>query len=299
MTESLTAILGRFELQHAGPLTAPEARRLGFSTVEYLDQIGVLRACPPAASIRNDECDHGCEMEPELFTHAKTGEQLGIYRCLHGECGLVRVSLDDLRQWELDLRGLARAVALAINAGGDVCVDIHDRLVEVGRVVLGETARDVFIARGLNWDDAASVLAGAVRLKAAGSPLVLVLNDLPQQNIWPECAPAVAILDDVMSIDDAGLQVELAGLTNRPTRPHVTLIESKWLTVTEAAKLLMQDLPWLNIKKARARVSKAANTEQFETNGHKGTNRRIDRDSFSTWRLAQRDLDLAKDDSNL
>jgi hypothetical protein len=297
--EPLAEILGRFELQHAGPLTASEARRLGVGAVERLVQADVLRACPPATRIRNNECDHGCAMEPEVVTHAKTGERFGVHRCLHGGCGLVRIPLDDLRQWDLDLRDLAAVVARATKAGGKVCVDVPDRLLEVGRVVLGETARDVFVARGLAWDDAAAVLVDAARLKAAGSPLVLPLGDLPRRNIWPECDPAVALLGDVASLADNGLQIDLVGVVDRPTKPHASIIESKWITVTEAAKLLIQDLPWLDIKKARARVSKAANAKHFETNGLERTDRLIDRGSFSTWRLSQRDRDLAKDDANL
>lgn len=299
MTEPLATILGRFELQHAGPLTAPEARRLGADAVERLEQIGVLRSCPPATLIRNDECAHGCDMEPELVTHAKSGERFGVHRCLHGGCGLVRVPMDDLRQRELDLRGLAAAVASTTKAGGKVVVDVPDRLVEVGRVVFGETARDVFVARGLAWDDATAVLVDAARLKASGSPLVLPLGDLPRRNIWPECNPAVAVLSDVASLVDNGLQIDLAGVVDRPTKPHASMIESKWITVTEAAELLLKDLPWLDIKKARARVSKAAKAEHFETNGLERTDRRIERGSFSTWRLVQRDRDLAKDDANL
>lgn len=48
MIEPLATVLDRFELQHAGPLTAPEAHRLSAGAVERLEQIGVLRACPPA-----------------------------------------------------------------------------------------------------------------------------------------------------------------------------------------------------------------------------------------------------------
>ncbi|MBX3322453.1 MAG: hypothetical protein KF757_05630 [Phycisphaeraceae bacterium] len=66
----------------------------------------------------------------------------------------------------------------------------------------------------------------------------------------------------------------------------------EWLSVTEAAELLINDVSGIDLDKAKARVSKAATEKRFRTNGISGRDRRIDRDSFSTWRLEQRENDL-------
>ncbi|MBI5724744.1 MAG: response regulator [Planctomycetes bacterium] len=71
-----------------------------------------------------------------------------------------------------------------------------------------------------------------------------------------------------------------------------------WLTVSGGAELLMDVMSDIDEKKARARVSKAAEAGKFKTNGQKGSQRRIDRDSFNTWRFQQRDLDLKKENEN-
>ncbi|MDP6634840.1 MAG: hypothetical protein QGG42_08090 [Phycisphaerae bacterium] len=68
------------------------------------------------------------------------------------------------------------------------------------------------------------------------------------------------------------------------------------LTVTEAAKLLMAVVSGIDVKKARARISKAADAGKFKTNGQKGRSRRIDQDSFNTWRFEQMEKDLAAAD---
>jgi CheY-like chemotaxis protein len=68
------------------------------------------------------------------------------------------------------------------------------------------------------------------------------------------------------------------------------------LTVTEAAKLLMAVVSNIDLKKARARISKAADAGKFKTNGQKGRSRRIDQDSFNTWRFEQMEKDLAAAD---
>ena len=61
---------------------------------------------------------------------------------------------------------------------------------------------------------------------------------------------------------------------------------------------MLKDLPFLDgdLKKARARVSRAAGDNKFKTNGQKGQARLIDAGSFARWRLKQRDADLEKED---
>lgn len=71
--------------------------------------------------------------------------------------------------------------------------------------------------------------------------------------------------------------------------------QQHWLKVSECAELLLNDVDGLNVENARARVSFAASKNKFRTNGKKGNARRVDRDSFSTWRLKQRERDLDAD----
>ena len=71
--------------------------------------------------------------------------------------------------------------------------------------------------------------------------------------------------------------------------------EPAQLTVTEAAKRLVDVVDGLSLEKARARVCKATRANKFRTNGEKRSKRRIDPHSFSTWLLEQRDSDLDRD----
>lgn len=293
MTDALRRLLRRAELQYAAPVSAQEARRWGRGAVERFVDLGLLRPTTPATTIRYEGCDHGCTIEPEIITHAVTGERFGVHRCMQDECGLVRIPLDELRRWEFDLVGAARTVARAIDLGGQVIEDVPGRFVEAGRVVAGETWRDLFLARGLAWDDATTALADARRLKAAAAPLVFALAMLPTQPVWPDCKPAVALLADIATLDDRGLGLDLEGVIERPTRPHADAAENKWITVTAAAQLLLSDVSGITLVQAKARISKAANAGKFATNGKHQQDRRIDRDSFSTWRLQQREKDLA------
>jgi len=63
------------------------------------------------------------------------------------------------------------------------------------------------------------------------------------------------------------------------------------MSVTEAAELLLRDLPILDLGKARSRISMAASRDEFRSEGSR-RDRRIDPDSFASWRLKQRDRDL-------
>lgn len=68
------------------------------------------------------------------------------------------------------------------------------------------------------------------------------------------------------------------------------------LTVTDAAELLKDVVSGITTKQAQARVSRAAGRGKFKTNGKTRRARRIERDSFNTWRFKQREKDLAAAD---
>jgi len=297
MDESLRDILGRFELEHAGPVTAQEAGRWGGEFVERLSSLGVLRETTPAARLRNEACEHGCDMEPEIVTHEKTGERFGIHGCMREECGLVRIPLDDLRRWEFELLGLAATVARAIDAGGQIVEDVPGRLVEVGRLVAGDAWRDVFIARGLAWRDTSSELADARRLKASGAPLVLALGQLPAGPVWADCKPSLALLADIVSLEDSGLKVDLTGVIERPTKHYRDVLGSEWLTVTQAAERFIAEnvIDDLGLSRAKPLISTAATRGQLASNGEKGRARRIESGSLAAWMLKQRQKNLAED----
>jgi hypothetical protein len=72
--------------------------------------------------------------------------------------------------------------------------------------------------------------------------------------------------------------------------------QTDWLTVTEAAIEPMDCVSGLTIDKAKSRVSFAATNGKFTTNGQKGKDRRIEKNSFSSWLLEQREIDLDKCD---
>ena len=84
----------------------------------------------------------------------------------------------------------------------------------------------------------------------------------------------------------------------RPKHKHVPQDEDgidEWLTVTQAAELLMHDVLGLELTKARSRISTAAGRKEFQFSGDR-KDRRIEPNSFASWRLRQRDRDLDDED---
>ena len=70
------------------------------------------------------------------------------------------------------------------------------------------------------------------------------------------------------------------------------LPDGEWITVTDAAKLLMDVVSGLGLKGAQARVSRSASRDRFRTNDRKGAARRIELHSFNSWRFSERERDL-------
>lgn len=68
-----------------------------------------------------------------------------------------------------------------------------------------------------------------------------------------------------------------------------------WLIVTEAAGILMQSFPTLDLSKARSRVSWACGKKKFRSNGETGRGRRIERTGFLAWVYEQVQIDLKKE----
>ena len=68
------------------------------------------------------------------------------------------------------------------------------------------------------------------------------------------------------------------------------------LTVTEAAKLLIEDFGDLTLVRAKARISRACDRGEVTATG-RGRARRIDPTSLAAWRLRQRDRDLDRVDA--
>lgn len=284
-------LLARVEHLRDGVLSPQDARVWPREWLASLEALGIVEAAGFADEIVLDGCNHECfapnmgfEMHPD-----DPDRLICVHWCMNG-CGRVILEPRDFEQWRFSLAGLAHVLAGAIGASGAVVEDVPGRLVLVGTASVGGRVSEVFLGLGLGWPDAATVVALAARLKASAHPVVLTVGVKPGE-IWSVgTRPQTAVLTEHARLRPHGVVLDLARVF--PVSALVEIKPDAWITVTAAAKLLLSDVSGINLGKAKARVSKAAGEDLFRTNGRTGRERRIDRDSFSTWRLQQRERDL-------
>lgn len=292
MADDLGKFLIRSEHLQDGVLTPQDARAWSREQIERFEALGVIESNGHAQEIVYDGCDHDCTVVNSGFQkHPDDATRsICVHRCLNG-CGRVILEAQDFEQWRFSLLGLAEAVRSAIGASGEVIEDVPGRIVLVGTVSVAGRVGEVFLGYGLTRPDAAEVVASATRLVAAEHPVVLSAGVKPG-HIWSVGQrPMTAVLAEHARLGSGGLALDLA--TVFPATGMVEVKPDAWITVTAAANQLLDDVSSINLGKAKARVSKAAGEGRFRTNGKEGRDRRIDQDSFSTWRLEQRDKDLA------
>ncbi len=273
-----------------GVLSPQDARAWPREWLASLEALGIVEAAGFADEIVLDGGDHEC-FAPNLGfeKHPDDPDRLiCVHRCMNG-CGRVILEPRDFEQWRFSLLGLAEAVRCAIGASGKVVEDAPGRIVLIGTASVADQVGEVFLGFGLGRPDAAGVAASATRLVASDDPALLSVGVKPG-DIWSVGKrPMTAVLAEHARLGTEGLDLDLAKVF--PASGLVEVKPDAWITVTAAAKLLLADVSGIDLNKAKARVSKAAGEERFRTNGKDGRNRRIDRDSFSTWRLEQRERD--------
>lgn len=71
-----------------------------------------------------------------------------------------------------------------------------------------------------------------------------------------------------------------------------------WLTVTQAARQHLEDIPGMTLAQATAKISRACDTHKILASGN-GRDRRIEPTSFDAWRLAQRERELDRADNEI
>jgi len=220
LPDPLSVLWERAELS-SSCFDGDEVLRWDEGLLERLIAVGLVREINAASSVVCDACDFG-HVEDVMFIDAlaEAGARAYIW-C--PDNGRIRVPIDRLRQWEVDFGGVARSLAQALNRDGAPEELVPSRLWLLGKAVFAARSRDVFLARGLSWPDAASLLARAPRLATSGAPLVLVAGTVPPLVLWgadvPPLFPLGAVLSlrgDRITLDKLHLESGLSGRSAQP-----------------------------------------------------------------------------------
>ena len=205
MPDPLTVLWDRADARQA-KFSGDEVLVLGEGVMEILSRWGLVHPIENAQSVPCDAC---AESHFEEVTYVESPPGSGVRAYLHcPEHGRVRVPLDRLRQWEVDFDGLATAVAQVLELAGDVEEITAGRLWLLGKATIAAESREIFLARGLTWEDAHDAIGGNSRLNAARLAIVLVAGETPRDTVWSGDAPPVVALRGMVGLDGEGLTVD-------------------------------------------------------------------------------------------
>ena len=212
MNDVLRAILIRADLPDAQLFAAHEVARWPEGALEWLTEAGILSEAEPAEETLCDECEEGCSIKPAIREDPQTRQRVGTYFCHRNEdIGPFKVDLSRKRRWTFSLVGLAKAVSKAVKPTGKVAELVSKRLVLLGIIKLDGKNRELFLARGAAWQDAAQVFGNCVRLKMASHPAVLTLAAMPKAPLLAGCELAVRPLVEIASVHKGKLTMTLDG----------------------------------------------------------------------------------------
>jgi len=167
---------------------------------------GLIRQVENASSVVCDACA-GEHVEDVTFVQSPAGTAVRAY-IYCPEHGRVRVPLERLKQWEVNFDGLSGAIARAMDLAGNKEDIISGRIWFLGKATIAMRSRELFLARGLTWEDARGVLGASARLNAARSALVFAAGEVPPADIWNGDAPPVVALKTVAAFGETGFSVD-------------------------------------------------------------------------------------------
>lgn len=138
------------------------------------------------------------------------------------------IARTSLLRWRINPDGVAVSVASALAVAGTIAADVPDRVWFLGRITLGRSPFDVFLARGLSWHDGSSTIGAASRLLASRHALVVVPDTPPPASVWNGAVPSICALSTVASLGDDGITIDRDHLartlgikTSRKAQPEV------------------------------------------------------------------------------
>lgn len=189
-------------------VTADERRRVPEEDWSALLAAGALRDGGSAGWVTCDQCDERHEEDVDWIENARGGPPQPVIEC--PVAGEVPVAPERLRQWLVDLPGLAELLARGLSCTGRVEELVPGRLWLLGRAAANGRVREVFFGRRLAERDGAAVLAGCTRFQASLSPLLLVPGVVPDRAAWKKDVAAVLALPSVVAFEGGALVADRA-----------------------------------------------------------------------------------------
>lgn len=225
MTDPLHVIWPLLEFQH--PIVTNAA--IASWPRDVREKLVELRFLIPAENSNRVLCPECGQHEEEVVVAEGPGD-LPRYFVTCPEVMRAHVSADDLQQWAVHASAIAEALATTLGLTGRCTELAPDRLWRLGRTNWQGESRDLMFARGLHWDDAASVRAEIVRGR---KPIVFVPGRLPPDGFWRRSVPPVLMLSQFTSFREDEIEVEAFAVATAIRDADATGSTPGLVTVTE------------------------------------------------------------------
>ncbi|MEO1994985.1 MAG: hypothetical protein ABGZ17_06885 [Planctomycetaceae bacterium] len=200
MTESLAPLWLLMERQDA--VVSSYAARTWLTDVHAtLLTLGVLREAENATWITCPDC---FMHEEEVVVQTGPGGQVR-YAVPCPEAFRAEVSLEDLRQWRIDVGTVAALVADQLQLAGECTELAPDRVWRLGRWRYQGVMRDMLLARGLDRSDAGNIRRA---ITGAKRPVVFVPYHPPPSGFWLGKTPPIVRLSEVATFADGQLTLD-------------------------------------------------------------------------------------------
>jgi hypothetical protein len=203
MTNALNPIWQLFEsadtiLTPTGWLRLPAATRHVLQSTGLAKPVGYSERIPCPACVTP-------HIERVITKTRKDGTTQYFIRCPRE----MRVEVDDRdrQQWKLDVLALARAIAVSAGLTGEVKSVSNDRLIMLGLHEFRGVRAEVYLARGLERNDASSVITALPA--SVVPPIVFVPSAAPPEDAWGQMPPRVYPLASCHTHIDAVIGVDL------------------------------------------------------------------------------------------
>jgi hypothetical protein len=293
LDRALRELLHRVDFPDAEILTYDDLHHWGDEVAKTFVSAGLVMPAGLATEIPCPECGDGTMVRVERVA---MGDRIVATCWGRDKPHRIAMAIGRIQFWRFDLAGLARLVAENADALGSASVVVPDRLVHAGSIAFRGSTHELFIARGIAWTDARSTIADADRLRMSPLAVVLAVGAIPPFGVWRAQQPALGEVTQVIRWTAGGATARFDSLATQEVVAHPSCSSGDWLTVTDAARRLADVRSGLDLRLARARVSRAASASKFRTNGELGLGRRVHSPSFSLWLLEQREIDLREQD---
>ena len=204
MADSLTLLWSLMELPGAA-LSNYSASLWNTKMFQATLGRGFLREAEPATWINCPECfEHDEEV---IVRPGRDGSVRYAIPC--PEVLRAEVSLDDMRQWRVDVAAVASALAEELQLTGKLTELAPCRIWRLGRWKYQGQTRDMLLAVGLSQADASEFRRP---ITASKRPVVFVPLAEPDADFWVGQPPPLIRLSEVVSLLDEALDIDTAAI---------------------------------------------------------------------------------------